>query len=81
MAGRRVWVQVAAVTVVTALVLGAVVAGLLAASASASGEPWTTARALRQWAVWSAVSSPVAFVFGAVVFVIGRSVWLGRRQR
>lgn len=80
MARRRVWPQVLASTVVMALVLGAVVAGLLAATATSAGEPWSAARALRMWALWSAVSSPVAFVFGAVAFVVGRSVWRGRRR-
>ena len=79
MARRRVWVQVAVVTATAAAVLGAVVAGLLGATASAVGEPWTAARALRQWALWSAVSSPVAFVVGGVVFAIARSVWRGWR--
>ena len=64
-------------TALTAAVIGAVVVGLLAASAQA--EPWTAARALRQWALWSAVSSPVAFVVGGVVFAIVRSVWRGKR--
>lgn len=75
---RRVWPLVLASTAGMALFLGAVVTAVLAAVAD--GAPWTLARAARQWALWSAVSSPVAFVFGAVAFVVGRSVWRGRRR-
>ena len=75
-AGRRVWVVVLAVTAATAAVLGAVVAATLSVLAD---EPWTAGRAARQWALWSAVSAPVAFVFGGVAFAIARSVWRGRR--
>ena len=78
MARRRVWVQVAAVTVVTALLLGGTVTALLEASAETARGP---SAVLRQWALWSALSLPVAFVFGGVAFAIGRSVWRGRRQR
>ena len=68
--------QVAAVTVAASLGIGAAVAVLI----ETLGEGGRTlAEMLRQWALWSLVSSPVAFVLGAVVFVIARSVWQGKR--
>lgn len=77
MTGRRVpvVVQVALVTVVTSLILGGVVTILIETLGEGGRLP---AAMLRQWGLWSAVASPVAFVFGAVVFVIGRSLWRGR---
>ena len=79
MARRRVWPQVLATTVVAALVLG----GGLTALSTLAEDPVVrdVPSALRMWALWSAVSSPVAFVAGAVVFVVGRAVWRGRRGR
>ena len=77
MAGRRVWVQAAAVTVATALVLGVIVTAIVAQLGDGGRD---AAGLLRSWGLWSALSLPVAFVFGGVAFAIGRSVWRGRRQ-
>ena len=71
------WLQVVAVTALTSLALGALVAVLIETLGEGGR---TAAEMLRQWGVWSAVSSPVAFVFGAVAFVIARSVWRGRAR-
>lgn len=68
-------VQVALVTIAMSLVLGGLVTILIETLGEGGRAP---AGLLRQWGVWSAVTSPVAFVFGAVAFVIGRSVWEGR---
>lgn len=74
---QRVWPQVVAATVVTALVLGAIATAVVE-QLGAGGRD--AAGLLRTWGLWSALSLPVAFVFGGVAFAIGRSVWRGRRR-
>ena len=77
MAARRpVVVQVAVVTVVASLVLGAAVVGVVALWDADGG--WSASRVLRLWGLWSAVALPVGFVFGAIAFVVGRSLLRGR---
>ena len=75
---RRVWVQAAAVTAVTALALGGLVTALLQLGPETAAQGG--AGLVRRWGLWSALSAPVAFVFGGVAFAIGRSVWRGRRR-
>ncbi len=77
MAGRRVWGQVVAVTVVTALLLGTIATAVVEQVGDGGRD---AAGLLRTWGLWSALSLPVAFVVGGVAFAIGRSVWRGRRQ-
>lgn len=67
------WAAVA--TLAASAVLGALVTATRLA-VSADGE--TLGGALQQWALWSALSLPVGFVFGALAFVIGRALWRAR---
>lgn len=71
----RAVLPAALVTVSTAVGLGGAVSAALALAAD---EPWASASFLRTWAIASAVSLPLGFVFGVPLLAVVRSV---RRRR